>query len=136
MDNATIALLVAGIGLAMALVKILDKVIDSMLAKKAEAKAERNGTSSSHALAKLSEILERMDRRQENLEPVLSARDAEGRPRVWFPEATIARTHEAVRGMQLVQNELVRSVDDNSKKLDDVVGDVKTLLQQSARPHG
>lgn len=109
-DATTVA---AAIALSMGLIKIIEKLLD----KFSEKKRDEKGTSQSAILAKILEILDRMDRRDERVGEIVMAEDDEGRPKVWFPEATIRRTHEAVRSTLEASHEIAKGLAQNTENL-------------------
>lgn len=123
-DISTTGLLVAAV---LALWKFSEKLIDKLLEKR----AEKNGTSSKvhfeSIIERLTALTERMDSRMAKMEEITTARDEEGRPRTWFPEAMIKRTHEAVRNNGEILHEVSKGLNQNgeairehSKKIDDL----------------
>lgn len=84
-DMGDAALIGGVVAIAMALVKIIEKLIDKQGEKK-------NG----NPMDKLAEILDRLERKSDERDRIMLARDSEDRPRVWHPEAAFNILREEV----------------------------------------
>ena len=123
-------------GVLVAAVLALWKALEKTWDKMSEKRAERNGTSSKvhleTILDRLAALHERMDTRLANMEVITTARDDEGRPKTWFPEAVIKRTHEAVRTNGEILHEVVKGMGSNAEATRDNgrrIDDLKVAIQ-------
>jgi hypothetical protein len=125
MEPTVLSVLGGAIALGIILAQLASKTMERFF----ERQDEKNGSGEVGTIKKISEILDRMDRREATDHEIISARDEEGRPKVWFPESMIKRTHEAVRNNLEATHELAKGLNDNTETLKEI----KVFMQSHPR---